>query len=197
MDKTHLLCGSQFHMDFGFLRASSNSYKKLKNESQVVQSHDGFTSYLLIVDTATCFCWMFPTTSKSPPIDIIDQFFTSQKILDGYCCVFTDQGGKLHCSHKFRAIVAKHHYLPLTTGSNSPHQNGLCECLNLTFGIKVRALLYSSGLPASYWSDALSHSVYLYNRLYHSALHMTPIEAYTGLKPDLTHLQTFGSRVFA
>jgi hypothetical protein len=43
----------------------------------------------------------------------------------------------------------------------------------------------------------LVHAVYLKNRLYHKALCMTPHEAWTGEKPSLAHLRTFGALVTA
>jgi hypothetical protein len=44
-------CSSEFFMDFGFLRASSEDYKcPNKAHDWIVLSYDGFCAYLLIVD---------------------------------------------------------------------------------------------------------------------------------------------------
>lgn len=56
-------------------------------------------------------------------------------------------------------------------------------------------MLYSSGLPETYWSAALSHANYQHNRRVHKDLERTPFEAWTGLKPDLTRLKLFSSRL--
>jgi hypothetical protein len=61
----------------------------------------------------------------------------------------------------------------------------------------VRCLLYSAGLLPRFWSAALVHAVYLKNRLYHKALCTTPHEAWTGYKPCLAHLRSFGALVTA
>ena len=61
--------------------------------------------------------------------------------------------------------------------------------------VKTRTLLYGAELPAKFWSIALLHSVYLHNRLVHSATNKTPYEGWYGCKPDITHLKTFGSQV--
>jgi hypothetical protein len=43
--------GRRFYMDFGFMRASSSDYSKPdKSIDRVVDSWDGYSSYLLIVD---------------------------------------------------------------------------------------------------------------------------------------------------
>src|SRR5688572_14278558 len=101
-------------MDFGFLRASSDVYQKMKNETRIVRSHNGGNnSYLLIVDAATRFCWMFPTPSKHPPIGIVNQFLASQKLTTGPRHILTNQGGNLYDSAKFCAIVSCHGYVAL------------------------------------------------------------------------------------
>ncbi len=83
------------------------------------------------------------------------------------------------------------------TGADSPSQNGGAEIYNNTLAVKVRTLLYGSGLPAKFWSVALVHAAYLHNRLVHSALNKTPYKAWCGRKPNVTNLKMFGVRVCA
>ncbi len=61
--------------------------------------------------------------------------------------------------------------------------------------MQTRTLLYGAGLPAKYWSAALTHAVFLHNRLVHSETRKTPFEGYFGMKPDLSRFKVFGSRV--
>ena len=83
------------------------------------------------------------------------------------------------------------------TGSDSPHPNGKVECLNGTFGVMIRSLLCSSGLPPQHWSAALVHAVHLKIQLWHSALAITPFEAWNSTQSDLSHLHTSGSLLTA
>jgi hypothetical protein len=47
-------CGSEFFMDFGFLRASSDNFRRPdKTTDRVVTSYDGYCAYLLIMDGAS------------------------------------------------------------------------------------------------------------------------------------------------
>ena len=55
--------------------------------------------------------------------------------------------------------------------------------------------MYLSGLPPKFWSDAMLHTVYLYKRTVHSAMNRTPYEMEHGVKPNLSKLRVFGSRV--
>ena len=92
-------------------------------------------------------------------------------------------------------LLRDFHYTLEPTGANSPSQNGAVIIYNDKFVVPTRTLLYGSGLPAKFWSTALLHSVYLHNRLVHSKTKVTPFERYFGMKPDLSHLKVFGSRV--
>lgn len=106
-----------------------------------------------------------------------------------------DQGGELWTSDALRRIVLAANYTMEPTGNDCPQQNGKVERLNGTYGVMVRALLYSAGLPPKYWSAALLHAVHLKNRLWHSAIDCTPYQAWTGKVPDISHLRVFGSLI--
>jgi hypothetical protein len=68
-------CCQRFYMDFGFMHASTLDYSHCdKTKDHVVLLYDGFLSYLLIVDAASRYVWVFLTHSKSPPLDIVSKF---------------------------------------------------------------------------------------------------------------------------
>jgi hypothetical protein len=69
-----LLPATRFHIDFGFMRASSEKYRPQKGAPRVVTSVDGFNAYLLIADAKTRYTFVFLTVSKAPPHEILDQF---------------------------------------------------------------------------------------------------------------------------
>jgi hypothetical protein len=110
-------------MDFGFMRASVNDYTQLSKMTDcIVQSYDGYSSYLVIVDAATRFIWVFLTTSKEPPLDIVNAFMQRFALWDGGF-VRTDQGGELACSSSFRnTMLRTFNYVMDPTGVDSPLQ---------------------------------------------------------------------------
>jgi hypothetical protein len=64
-------------MDYGFMRASTLQLgQPNKTHNRVVLSHDGYTSYLLIINKASRHAWVFLIKLKSPPLDFIDAFLT-------------------------------------------------------------------------------------------------------------------------
>lgn len=74
-------------------------------------------------------------------------------------------------------------------------QNGKSERYIRTMEEGGQALLADSGLPMSFWLDAVLTRQYLVNRLPTSTLpdDITPFEVFTnGRKPDLSHLRVWG-----
>jgi len=59
------------------------------------------------------------------------------------------------------------------------------------------AMLHDQGLPLHLWVEAYNTAIYVQNRCPHRILGMsTPKEAYSGKKPDLSHLRIFGANVY-
>lgn len=72
----------------------------------------------------------------------------------------------------------------------------MCERLNRTVVEKAKCLLFDAGLTKRYWAEAVNTAVYLRNRSVASGLNnQTPYEAWTGEKPDVSHVRIFGSKV--
>jgi hypothetical protein len=83
-------------MDFGFMRASAEDYKwPNKATDRIVHSYDGFSAYLLVIDGASRWVWVFLTATKEPPLKILHAFMSKFGRGNGLIC--TDQGGKLAC----------------------------------------------------------------------------------------------------
>ena len=199
-----LLPCSRFHVDFGFMRATDASYNaksartnKSRSDPRIVASVDGYTSYMLMACAVSRYTWVFLTKTKQVPLDAFTAVLDRNGLKTGHRAIRVDQGGELWRSASFRQAVHTAGYVLEPTGADSPWMNGKVERLNGTFGTMVRALLYSAGLPPQFWSFALTHAVYLKNRLWHSAIGRTPFEAHTSRSPDLSHLRVFGSRVRA
>ena len=71
------------------------------------------------------------------------------------------------------------------------------ERLNRTLMGKVRPMLTDSGLPKTLWAEAVAAASYVRNRSPVSKRDKTPWELFFGQKPDVSHLRTFGARVYA
>jgi hypothetical protein len=78
------------------MRASSETYQRDKGMDRVVLSHDGYNAYYLIIDACSRHVWYFLTTSKDPPVTILDMFLTRHGIQDTDTprSIRVDQGGE-------------------------------------------------------------------------------------------------------
>ena len=62
----------------------------------------------------------------------------------------------------------------------------------------IRSMLADSELPKRFWVETLSTATYLCNRSPTNAVQdKTPYEAWTGNKPDVSHLRIFGCDVYS
>jgi hypothetical protein len=76
------------------MRASTSTFSQpAKKNGRVVLSYDGFSSYLLIIDKASQYAWVFLTNTKESPIDIINAFLTRFEHDHG-SSIRGDQGGE-------------------------------------------------------------------------------------------------------
>jgi transposase InsO family protein len=83
------------------------------------------------------------------------------------------------------------------TAPYSPSQNGIAERFNRTLLELARAMLIAKNLPTFLWAEAISHAAYLRNHAPTRALEgKTPEEAWTGRRPNISHLREFGSKVW-
>jgi hypothetical protein len=62
IDHPQHLPGQQFHMDFGFMRGSGFIDKD--SDRKTITSIDGKQAYLIIIDLATCYGWVFLTVTS-------------------------------------------------------------------------------------------------------------------------------------
>jgi histone deacetylase 1/2 len=87
--------------------------------------------------------------------------------------------------------------LELTTPYN-PQQNGTAERRWRTTFEMARCLLRTAGLPNEFWVRAVDTAFYITNRCLTSSLPAgkTPFELWTGKKPDLSRMKTFGCSAF-
>ena len=92
-------------MDFGFVRGSQYS---IKNENgSTITSKDGYNSYLLVIDRASRYTWVFLTKSKHPPVNLARKVISKFKANSPHRTVRTDQGGELGRSEKFSQMVSE------------------------------------------------------------------------------------------
>ena len=108
----------------------------------------------------------------------------------------TDRGGE-YMSNAFAAHLRQRGTTRLLTVHDSSPSNGIAERCNGVLLEHVRALLVDSGLPKFLWKEALKYAMWIRNRTTTHLLDgITPYEAFYGVKPDISDIHLWGSRVW-
>ena len=108
----------------------------------------------------------------------------------------TDNGGE-YTSTEFSTYLIQEGIKQELTTPHTPQQNEAAERLNRTLIEWVRTMLADSKLPHRFWAEALSTYVYLKNQSPTKALDgVTPYEAWSGIKPDVSILRIFGCSAY-
>jgi len=75
----------------------------------------------------------------------------------------------------------------------TPEQNSIAERAIAVFFEIVWSMLYMAGISLRYWGEAFTYAVHiwtLYSTIVLSCV--VPYEAWTGCKPNVSHLHVFG-----
>ncbi|KAE8728448.1 hypothetical protein F3Y22_tig00004355pilonHSYRG00008 [Hibiscus syriacus] len=105
----------------------------------------------------------------------------------------SDRGGEI-TSREFQEFCEANGIRRPMTVPRSPQQNGVAERKNRTILDMARSMLKSKKLPKEFWAEAVACAVYLTNRSpTRNVWGKTPQEAWSGRKPEISHLRTFGS----
>jgi hypothetical protein len=84
----------------------------------------------------------------------------------------------------------------LSTPYNA-QQNGVPERKDITIMEAVKTMIHDQDLPMHLWEKKIRTTVYVQNRLSHSALGFKTIEEmFSEKKPEVSHLKIFGYPVF-
>ncbi|KAK9702800.1 hypothetical protein QE152_g29719 [Popillia japonica] len=100
-------------------------------------------------------------------------------------------------SKEFEELLKREGIQRQLTIPGTSQQNGVSERRNLTLANVTRCLLIESGLPLSFWGEAITTATYVRNRCPTIANKgVTPYERFYGVNPDISHLRTFGCRAW-
>eukprot|EP00253_Pinus_taeda_P035481 PITA_35481 len=108
----------------------------------------------------------------------------------------SDNGGEYEY-HPFVDFCKEHGIRKQLTAPYNSGQNGVVERKNRTLVEASKAMMFDQDLPISLWAEATRTTVYIQNRSPHYILKdKIPEEAFTGIKPDVSHFRVFGCLVY-
>ncbi|CAI7870400.1 unnamed protein product [Closterium sp. NIES-54] len=157
-------------------------------------SKGGARFLLVMLDDATRMCWTRLLKANGDAAKAIQEWALEVCNDDKkrIKVIRTDGGGEFVNNELAKWMKSKGIKHDVTT-PYTPQQNGAAERLNRTLVEAVRSLLQHSKLGSEWWGDASSLAAWIRNRLPTKVLPgKTPFEAWSGTKPNLSRLRTFG-----
>ena len=162
-------------------------------------SFSGCKYFLTFIDDFSRRTWVYFLKLKS---EVFDMFLAYKALVEkqsGHHLqkLRTDNGGE-YVNNKFTTYcttqgIQMQHTVPYT-----PQQNGVAERKNRTLKEMANCMIHSKGISLQFWAEAINCANYIVNRTPTKALNdITPEEAWSKIKPDVSHFRVFGSEAWA
>ncbi|KAL2242583.1 UNVERIFIED_CONTAM: Retrovirus-related Pol polyprotein from transposon TNT 1-94 [Sesamum indicum] len=163
-----------------------------------VTTHGGNRYFLSIIDNYSRKVFVFLMKHKSEVFDKFEKWkiFVENQTSRKLKSLRTDNGLEF-CNQQFSEMCDKFGIRRHKTNPYTPQQNGVAERMNRTLLDKVRCLLISSGLPKTFWGEAVLTAAHLINMSPSVPLSgKTPDFMWNGKLPDISCLRVFGCSAF-
>jgi len=194
-------CANEKSHRLPFPEASQSKYSKMElivmdlTGPMSVPTWDGFLYALVIIEVSCRYPVRRLLRNKDETgtavCDILVMFErqSGQKI----CRLCSDNGSEF--INQTMAEFCRHNgIVHETTIPYTPEQNGIAERAIAIFFEMVQSMLYMAGISLHYWGEAFTYAVHIWTLCSTTVLNsVVPYEAWTGHKPDVSHLRVFGS----
>jgi hypothetical protein len=157
-----------------------------------------YVYYVLFIDQYYHKTWVYFLKSKDEVFGKFKEFKALiENLLERKIKILrSDNGGEYTSKEFVRFFRYARIKRELTTPYN-PQQNGVVEIKNRTIMEAVKTMIHDQDLPMHLWEKVARKTVYVQNKLSHSALGFkTTEEIFFGKNPEVSHLKLFGCPVF-
>lgn len=154
--------------------------------------------FVTFIDDFSGWCEVRFISHKNQVMNEFESYRTLVSTQHGVAvkCLQSDNGRE-YVNQAFDQLLSEHGILRRLTAPYNPEQNGVAERRNRTLMDMARCLLIQSGLPQTFWAEAVNAANYIRNRSPTSKLDgKTPHEAWFGEPPDVSTFRRFGCEVF-
>jgi hypothetical protein len=162
------------------------------------RSHAGFLYFVTFIDDLSRHVHVVGLKEKSEVERHLKVFIACAELETGLTVkVLCSDGGGEYTSTRLATYLEDKGIQHELTMPDTPQHNSIAERMNRTLLDKVRAMLTNADLPESYWYAALEYASHLHNVVPTCALDdLTPEEAWSSNKPDISALHIFRSRAY-
>ena len=159
-----------------------------------VASFSGYKYWVTYIDDSGRFRAAYLMKKKSEAFSCFQKFKAWAENQTG-CTIKAlreDKGGE-YMGKEFDSFCAEHGIQRQHSVRARPQQNGVAERANRTMEQGIISMLQQAGLSLSFWGEALSAFIHVWNRTPTSAVPgKTPHETFVGTKPDVSMLCVWG-----
>ena len=161
-------------------------------------SLSGYEYYVTFIDDYSRKTWIYFLKTK---VEVFEKFKEFKALIENHSerrikTLRTDNGGE-YTSKEFEAFCKEAGIKRELTTPYNPQQNGVVERKNGTIMEAMKIMIHDQDVHMHLWDEATRITIYVHNRLSHSALGFkTPKEMYTGKKPKVSHLKIFGFPIY-
>ena len=139
--------------------------------------------------------YFLKTKSESEVAQVFQEFHAMAERQSGRKLkVIRTDNGKEYVNATVKKHLNKHGIVHQKSNAYTPEQNGMAKRANRSIVERARCMLYMAKLAKHFWAEAVAMAVYLLNRSPTKGNEVTPEEAWTGKKPNLSHIRIFGTR---
>ena len=153
---------------------------------------------LVIVDDFSRFTWTYFLHSKDETAGILQDFVKQvEKQYDLHVKSFRSDNGTEFKNKELDAFCVSKGISRQFSIPRTPEQNGVVERKNRTLIEAARTMLADSGLPLTFWAEAVNTACYVQNRVLINSRHQkTAYELLFKIKPLISYLKIFGCPCF-
>ena len=155
--------------------------------------------FLLIIDEHTHYHWVEFLSKKSDAAPRLQKWkLQVERETDLQLQYLKSDGGKEFGSKTFEDWLTMEGVKHEKSAPYEHEQNGLVERGIQNVSQRAMCQLFGADMSQGFWPYAVENATYLINRSPTTTLdNMTPFEAWTGKRPNIKHIRTFGETGYA
>src|SRR4051812_17741618 len=153
--------------------------------------------FITFIDDYSRYGYIYLIAHKSEALKCFEAYLNEvENKLERKVKTLRTDRGREYLSDQFKELCEKKGIVRQLTMPYTPQQNGVAERRNRTLMDMVRCMMAQASLPISFWGDALLTAAYLLNQVPSRSVELTPYELWTGSKPTLGHLRSWGCAAY-
>lgn len=153
--------------------------------------------FVTFIDEFSGYCEVYFLRRKDDVTEAAIKFLTKIKTrFQRMPKVFRSDRGGEYLNKKLEHFLTSNGITPQCTVGYAPEQNGIAERKNRTLVEAARTMIADSGLPKTFWAEAIFNANYTLNCVLKRGTKKSPFETFYGRKPRYDKFHEFGSDVY-